>query len=107
MLMFYYILLLQISYYQSLWNAARECGAAWTDYNQQSPGQTLNYDSDFADVHHLNVKGSMTFSRWLAEDLLAAYDLPDRRGDPAYASYDACADAWYANLAGFVSRPRD
>ena len=97
----------EASYYQSLWNAARECGAAWTDYNQQSPGQTLNYDSDFADVHHLNVKGSMTFSRWLAEDLLAAYDLPDRRGDPAYASYDACADAWYANLAGFVSRPRD
>ncbi len=96
----------ELPYCRALRKVAEEYGAAWTEYNENGLNDMLDYGSDFADVHHLNVKGSMKFSLRLGKDLLAAYDLPDRRGDPAYAAYDACADRWYGGLEDLVSRPR-
>ena len=82
-------------YYNSLWSVAEEYGVRGINYNHPDLRFSLRYSSDFADWQHLNVKGSVTFSRKLGEDL-RAYNLPDRRGDPAYSSYAACAEDWYA-----------
>ena len=63
----------------------------------------LRYSSDFADWQHLNVKGSVTFSKKLGADLRTGLSIPDRRGDARYASYDACAQTWFEKYPFFES----
>ncbi len=90
-------------YYNTLWSVAAEYGISGINYNDPSLRFGLRYSSDFADWQHLNVKGSMTFSRRLGEDLKEMFDLPDRREDPRYASYETCAEQWYAQYPFFES----
>ena len=90
-------------YYNALWAIAEEYGFSGINYNDPALRFGLRYSSDFADWQHLNVKGGVTFSRKLGADLKEAYDLPDRRGDARYASYDACAEKWYSLLPSFTS----
>ena len=92
-------------YYNALWAVAEEYGISGINYNDPNLRYGLRYTSDFADWQHLNVKGSMTFSRKLAEDLLERLDLTDHRGDEAYASYDRCAQQWYEQYPTFLSKP--
>lgn len=82
-------------YYNSLWAVAEEYGLPCINYNDPNLRLGLIYSSCFADWQHLNVKGSVIFSRRLGEDLQMMFDLPDRRGDDRYHSWDACADQWY------------
>lgn len=89
-------------YYNSLWALAAEYGITGINYNDPSLRFGLRYSSDFADWQHLNVKGSVTFSRKLGADLIERYDLPDRRDDPRYASYARCAENWYAQYPLFM-----
>ena len=90
-------------YYNALWAVAEEYGIRGVNYNDPNMRFGLRYSSDFADWQHLNVKGSVTFSRKLGMDLMMLFDLPDRRGDPAYASYDECAALWYEQYQAFES----
>ena len=83
-------------YYNALWSIAEEYGISGINYNDPLLRFGLRYSSDFADWQHLNVKGSVTFSRRLGEDLMERYDLPDRRGDARYDSYADSAAQWYA-----------
>lgn len=92
-------------YYNALWAVAEEYGVTGINYNAPNVRYGLRYTSDFADWQHLNVKGSMTFTRKLAEDLRLILDLPDHRGEEAYASYDRCAEQWYAQYPSFTSKP--
>ncbi|MBR0219448.1 MAG: hypothetical protein IJQ33_09620 [Clostridia bacterium] len=90
-------------YYNALWAVAEEYGVTGVNYNDPSLRFGLRYSSDFADWQHLNVKGSITFSRKLGADLKEMFDLPDRRGDEKYASYDACAEQWFEQYPTFES----
>ena len=83
-------------YYNSLWAIAEEYGVPYINYNDPALRYGLVYSSCFADWQHLNVKGSVIFSRRLSEDLKAMFDLPDRRGEQKYESWDACSEQWYA-----------
>ncbi len=89
-------------YYNTLWHVAEEYGVGGVNYNDPDLRLKLRYSSDFADWQHLNVKGSVTFSRRLGQDLKAAFDLPDRRGDAAYASWQRCADDWYRKYPDYL-----
>lgn len=82
-------------YYNTLWAVAEEYGIHGINYNDPDLRFGLRYSSDFADWQHLNVKGSITFTRKLGADLKMLFDLPDHFGDPKYSSYDACAKRWY------------
>ncbi len=82
-------------FFNSLWSVAAEYGVKGINYNEPSLRFGLRYSTDFADWQHLNIKGSVTFSKKLGEDLTAMYDLPDRRGNTAYASYEECARRWF------------
>lgn len=81
--------------YNSLWHIAQQHGVGGINYNHPDLGLKLCYSSDFADWQHLNVNGSAIFTRRLGEDLKELYDLPDRRGEETYASWQRCADAWF------------
>lgn len=82
-------------YYNSLWAIAEEYHLPYINYNDPNLRFRLSYSSCFADWQHLNVKGSVVFSRRLGEDLMAMFNLPDRRGSEGYESWDACSDRWY------------
>lgn len=90
-------------YYNALWALAEEYGISGINYNDPDLRFGLRYSSDFADWQHLNVKGSQTFSRKLAEDLLERYDLQDHRGEEGYESYDLAAEEWYEKASTFES----
>lgn len=89
-------------YYNSLWHAAKAHGVSGVNYNNPDLRLKLHYATDFADWQHLNINGSVIFTRRLAKDLQAAFDLPDRRGQEEYASWQRCADAWYAKYPDYV-----
>lgn len=82
-------------YYNSVWAIAEECGVPYINYNAPGLRYGLTYASCFADQQHLNVKGSVIFSRKLGEDLRTLFELPDRRADAAYRSWEGCAEQWY------------
>lgn len=90
-------------YYNTLMSIAHEYGIRGINYNKPEMRFGLRYSSDFADWQHLNVKGSVTFSRKLGADLKMLFDLPDRRGDERYASYETCAQKWYDEYPFFES----
>jgi len=90
-------------YMNYLWSVAEEYGVTGINYNEPSLRYGLRYSSDFADWQHLNVKGSITFSKRLGEDLKAMFDLPDRRDDADYASYEESAAAWFDRYLTFES----
>ena len=70
-------------FYNALWKIAAEYGIGGINYNDPRMRFGLKFSRDFADWQHLNVGGSMVFTRKLAQDLQDTYDLPDRRGDAA------------------------
>lgn len=82
-------------YYNSLWSLAEELGVPYINYNTPDRRFGLTYSSCFADWQHLNVKGSVIFSRRLGQDLQTQFNLPDRRGDARYDSWQRCAENWY------------
>ena len=47
----------------------------------------LSYEKDFRDVGHLKYTGAEKVAPLIARFLADTYDLPDHRGDPAYADW--------------------
>ena len=90
-------------YYNALWQIAAEYGIDGVNYNDPNIRFGLRYSSDFADWQHLNVKGSVTFSRKLGTDLREWFDIPDRRGDSRWDSWEECARLWYEKYPTFES----
>ena len=81
-------------YYNALWEIAAEYGFGGINFNEPSLRSLMNDSYDFADRQHLNIRGSETFSRRLGYELKKRFDLPDRRDDPAWASWDECLAEW-------------
>ncbi len=81
-------------YYNALWEIAAEYGITGINYNDPEMRYGLRYTTHFADWQHLNVAGSIIFSRRLAEDLQKLVRLEDHRGDEAYDTYERCAQQW-------------
>ncbi|MBQ6369247.1 MAG: hypothetical protein IJJ17_04150 [Parasporobacterium sp.] len=90
-------------YVNGLFKAAEEYGVSGINYNHPDLRFGLRYSSDFADWQHLNLKGSANFSRKLASDILSLYDIPDRRGDDDYASYEECAARWFEQYPEYAA----
>ncbi len=49
----------------------------------------LDLTQDFYNNYHTNIHGSVKFTSYLSTYLTEHYDIKDKRGDPAYASWDA------------------
>lgn len=83
-------------YVNSLFTVAEEYGIEGVNYNNPDLRFGLRYSSDFADWQHLNLKGSTNFTRKLGEDIKEMLNIPDRRGESGYESYDRYAEYWFA-----------
>lgn len=66
-----------------------------TDYKEELG---IDYKTDFSDAQHLNYLGNTKLTRFFGDLLKSQYDIPDRRGDEKYASWQADADVYYNQL---------
>lgn len=77
---------------QAVLNGVREYladqGVECIDLNRDSALYGLDYETDFADITHLNYAGAQKATRYLMEELCARYDFADHRGDDAYALWE-------------------
>ena len=94
------------AYLDALWRIAEEYSVPYVNYNDMSIDVGLDYYTDFADWQHLNVRGSIKMSYRLGKDMVDYYQIPDHRGDPAYESYDVCAEIWLSKLYNFFTAPQ-
>ena len=67
---------------------AEEYNVPFINFNLDYDDYNLNFSEDFYDGGHLNYKGAAKFTRYLGKYLKENYDLPDRRGDPKYYSWE-------------------
>lgn len=54
----------------------------------------LDSATDFRDNLHLNLRGSLKYTSYLANYIMTTYHLKDLRGDPAYKGWDASYQTW-------------
>ncbi|MBP3892765.1 MAG: SGNH/GDSL hydrolase family protein [Atopobiaceae bacterium] len=69
---------------------AKEHGVSYLDLNLSTEEIGLDWSTDSKDGgDHLNASGAEKFSHYMSALLDDEYDLPDHRGDSAYASWEA------------------
>ena len=75
--------------YNAMRGLADEYGIPFLDFNTPEYNCGIDWETDTYDAGaHLNIDGAEKFTDALGAYLSAHYDLPDRRGDPAYVSWD-------------------
>lgn len=94
-------------YYNSLWHIASQYGVGGINYNDPELRLRMLYSTEFADWQHMNLSGSSKFTRRLGSDLKELYDLPDRRGDRIYESWQRCADDWFEKYPEYKLEAED
>ena len=58
----------------------------------------LDYKTDFADKQHLNHIGNTKLTTFIGNLLKNEYNVPDRRGDEKFSSWEADAEVYYNQL---------
>lgn len=90
-------------YHQAYFNEAKiiaeEYNAPFYNFNTDYKAQLgIDYSTDFADNQHLNYLGNTKLTRFFGELLTNEYNVPDRRGDATYSSWEADAQVFYKQL---------
>lgn len=79
---------------------AAEYGVPFINYYDQQddrylqPYAAVDLHADFNDHGHLNVTGTAKVTFYLGDILRQQFELTDHRGDPAYAFWQECVDAY-------------
>ncbi|WP_122642517.1 hypothetical protein [Luxibacter massiliensis] len=74
--------------YNRVGEIAEEYGVPFLNFNLLYDELGLDFSKDFADTGHLNYLGNIKYTKYLAEYLKSNYEIPDRRGEKGYQSYD-------------------
>ncbi len=74
--------------YNGLEDLAKEKGILFINSNHDFEEMGMDLMTDFSDTSHLNISGGTKFTDYLGKILDEKYDLPDRRGDERYTSWD-------------------
>ena len=88
---------------QTIFNQAQdiaaEYGVEFVNYNLCYQEIGLDYATDAADADHLNFRGNRKFSAAVGRYLVDHYEIPDRRGDSRYQSWQDGADYIRSTMA--------
>lgn len=74
--------------YNYISELADKAGIIFDNTNLKYDSIGIDFDEDFSDFSHLNVKGSHKFTEYIGKELLIHYDLPDRRGMEGWESWE-------------------
>ncbi len=75
-----------------------EAGYPFLDANEFYDEMNLDFDTNFYNVNHVNIFGAEKYTEFLADYLKENYDLPDRREDPTYESWDDLLGNWHKQV---------
>lgn len=75
-----------------------ETGYPFLDANEFYDEMNLDFDTNFYNVNHVNIFGAEKYTEFLADYLKENYDLPDRREDPTYESWDDLLGNWHKQV---------
>ncbi len=82
--------------HKALYNTASDIAAEYNvdflDANSYLHEIGIDYAGDAADTSHLNYRGNQKFSHFLGNYLKNHYEISDRRGDPAFQSWQRNCD---------------
>lgn len=84
---------------------AKESGFAFVDFNLLHGDIDMDFSFDMADNGHLNAWGGAKFSSALGRYIKESYDIPDRRGEPAWSGWEADAEYIYRRLGENPQQP--
>lgn len=84
--------------FQTAEKIAGEYGVPFINYNGRRDLLPIDYETDNAEMSHLNYRGSCKLSKVLGEYIVSHYDIPDRRGETAYVGWEKDADYLYASM---------
>lgn len=78
---------------QAVFNTASDIAAEYDvpfiNYNLLYNEMGIDFSSDAADEEHLNYRGNQKYTHALGEYIVDNYNIPDRRGDDKYESWEA------------------
>ncbi len=72
----------------------KEAGFDFLDANLYSDEMQLNFDTDFYNENHVNIFGADKYTDFLIAYLKEHYNLPDRRKDKEYESWNRLLPNW-------------
>ena len=78
--------------YNTASDIAEEYGVPFVNYNLYLNEIGLDFSTDAGDKSHLNYRGNRKFSAYFGNYLKENYDVPDRRGDSKYDSWQRNAE---------------
>lgn len=76
------------AFFNTAADIAGEYGVPFVNFNLDFDAMGFDFSSDCADRAHLNARGSRKYTKALGALIAEEYGLPDRRGDPAYRSWE-------------------
>ena len=74
--------------YNYLGEVAKSEGVEFWDFNRQYDEIGLDFSVDISDGSHLSYTGNYKYSDYLGKMIRENFDIPDRRGDKLYKSWD-------------------
>ena len=80
------------AYYNKASDIAEDYNVPFMNCNLLYDDIGLDLSTDVADKEHLNYKGTPKLSRYIGKLIKEKYDIPDRRGDEKYSSWQRHAD---------------
>lgn len=95
----------QLGRINSIGDIIEEYGMKFIDFNDMHLYEKFGFDetTDFQDVNHTNVKGSLIFTRVFGEYLIQEYGLEDHRDDADYASWTERTQAYYEVVGEYLT----
>lgn len=66
----------------------RDRGYVYVNFNEYYDELRIDFETDFADRNHVNFLGAEKYTKYLMDYLDSNYNLPDHRGEEAYAKWD-------------------
>lgn len=74
--------------YNTMKDIIEERGYRFFNVNEHYDEMSIDFSTDFYNGHHVNCYGAEKYTRFLEEYIIDNYDMPDSRGNAAYASWD-------------------
>lgn len=79
--------------YNQIHDIANSYGIGFDSTNYSYSDMGIDFDDDFYDESHLNYYGSCKFTHYIGDSIRSNYDIPDRRGDDRWESWDRNVEA--------------
>lgn len=81
----------QMAVFNRVGQLADEAGVPYINLNYFLDEMETNFATDFADSCHMSYIGSARFAKYIGGYIKERYDIPDRRGESGYESWDMMA----------------